>query len=81
MDFQEILTEIGNTVSNFFNEVLTKISEIGGLNTENLSTKLLTIFILALLFYFGTKIANVTAKWILIIVSIVLAISVLFSLA
>lgn len=80
MGFTESLKSIGDSVSKFFDDALIKISEWTGLNPENLSTKLLTLLIFIGLFYLGTRIANKTAKWLFIIVSIVLAVSVMVSL-
>ena len=56
-----------------------KIAESTGQEQSQFVGKIVSLIILSGLFYFGTKIANKTAKYIMIILSIILIIAVIQS--
>lgn len=80
MDIPSVLDWTGEKVSNVSAFAIQKFSELTSKTPSPTISKLISAVILVGLFYVGTKIANKTAKYILIILSLILLVSVGFSL-
>lgn len=80
MNYTNILNTVGEQIANLSTTWLIKISEQFGLNPTNLSSKLFTIFILAVLVYFATKITNKVAKVIAMVVGVLFIVSLFYSI-
>lgn len=73
----EWLSQEFSSLSSF---LLSKFSEITGKEPNQITSNLISLIILFGIVYLGTKIANKTAKYILIILGILLIISVCYTL-
>lgn len=80
MNYTDFLNIVGEKTENLSATWLTKLSEQFGLNPTNLSSKLFTIFILAILVFFATKITNKVAKLIAMIVGVLFIVSLFYSI-
>lgn len=76
MELQPILDQIGEWVTNISAQGLNIFSEKIGIETTNLQSKLVAIFVLALIIFLATKITHKIAKIVLIIVGVLLIISI-----
>lgn len=77
MDFN--LDNIGEQVTNFSSNTLSSIAEQIGFNPTNFMQKLFLVLIIAGIVFLASKITNKVAKFIVIIVAILLGISIIAS--
>ena len=70
---------VGEIVPKASSWTIKKLSE-AGLETDELTGKIFTLLIFAIILYFSSKIVNKTAKWVVIVLSILIIISIVQSL-
>ena len=79
MDYELILKNIGEKVSDFSSNLLKFISEKIGTETASFQVKILTIIFLLVLLFFSLRIAQKTTKIIIVLLIGVLIVSLFFS--
>jgi len=77
-EIKEFLKPIGDKVSEYSGFLVKKLSELG-LSTGSTTNKIIAILILLTIFYFSLKITQRVVKFLLIILSIILLSSIIFS--
>jgi|GEM_PF-6515984 hypothetical protein len=75
-----ILGWLGQQFSSLSSFLISKFSELTGKQPNQITSNLISLVILFIIVYIGTKIANKTAKYILIILGILLIIATFYTL-
>ena len=80
IDIGSILNFLGDKTSYLSQKALEKISELLGKEPSDFIGKIITLIILVGLIFLGSKLTQKVAKFVLILLSIILIISILYSI-
>lgn len=80
MNYTDYLKKIGDESTDISSNLLSTISEKLGIDSSNLPIKIMSIFVLLVVFYLSLSISKKLVKFALMVVSIILIIAIFFSI-